>query len=146
MIDYRLHKLGVDLAWDTYRTLFVEAFRTYDERQAPTTVLLGLDGDRTVGFVSGYPHDKNTFYVQHIGFTTADLAGRFQVYSGSIAALHQYGYRYVIGLIAAANTKALIWGLQSGFQIVGTRQATSGELYVEVLRDGQAGKTSAAGG
>lgn len=135
MIDYRLSTPGVDLAWDAYRDLYLRAFPAYDERQAPTRVLAGVDGDRVLGFVAGYPHTQDTFYIQHIGFCTTDLADRFATYVGGLEALHQYGWRYLLGAIDARNPKAITWALKSGFRIIGTRQSTDGALFVEVLRE-----------
>ncbi len=137
MIDYRIVQPGVDLPIDEYRDLYTRAFPEYDEAQVPSRVLLGIDGDRVLGFLSGHLHDRHTFYVQHIGFCVPQLEGRWELYLGGLQALHQYGYRYLLGAIDASNTRALVWGLESGFRIIGTRQATSGVLYVEVIRDGE---------
>jgi hypothetical protein len=59
---------------------------------------------------------------------------KYQYYRETVEALHKMGFPFIMGAISNQNTVALMWALRSGFKIIGARQASNGELFVEILR------------
>ena len=115
------------------RQIFIEAFGEYDESFLPQHVLYVYDNDERVAFCSVYPHSVGTLYLQYIGFLKG-VQKKYLYYKQTIEALHQLGFPFIMGTISNNNTVAIMWALRSGFKIIGARQASNGELFVEILR------------
>src|SRR5574343_1429310 len=92
------------------------------------------DNEKRIAFCSVYVHSLGNLYLQHIAFATGiDKSKKYGYYLGIMEALHKMGFPYIMGAISNKNRRALMWAIRSGFIINGTRQATNGDLYVEVL-------------
>jgi L-amino acid N-acyltransferase YncA len=124
-----------ELSEEQYRMKFCSAFGAYDEEHSPGYVFLVMEEAGEVGFCSVYAHNKTTLYLQYIGFTAeVERERKYSIYRETITALGKLGFPFLLAAISNQNTIALIWALKSGFRIVGSRQASNGELFIEVMR------------
>lgn len=126
-----------ELSQEEYEQVFCEGFGEYNG-EIPQSVFLVFDDDKRVAFCSVYVHSRGNLYLQHIAF--AKGAGKtYGHYVETLKALHDLGFPFIMGAISNKNTRALMWALRSGFEINGTRQSTSGELFVEILHHNEGG-------
>ena len=126
--------IKTDLTPDQFREWYMEAFHDEDV-PIPAILLKVMDGEKRVGFCSVYVHSRGTLYLQYLGFAKDAAPGKkYGYYTATLKALHGQGFPFIMGAINSKNHRALMWALRSGWTINGCRQATSGDLYVEVLK------------
>ena len=126
-----------ELKPEEYQQIFSEGFGEYNG-EIPQSVFLVFDGDKRIGFCSVYVHSRGNLYLQSIAFAKdVEAEKKYGYYLETLKALHDLGYPFIMGAISNKNKPALIWALRSGFEINGIRQATNGEMFVEVLHKGE---------
>lgn len=119
---------------DGFRQMYIEAFGN-EAIPLPGTIYVIEDEDKRVAFCSVYVHSRGNLYLQYIGFAKdAEPGKKYGYYVETMKALHGLGFPFIMGAISSKNKRALMWALRAGFEIHGCRQATNGELFVEVLR------------
>jgi len=127
----RLEK--ADLSQEEYEKLFCEGFGEY-KGEMPQHTFLVFDADRRIAFCSVYAHSAGNLYLQHIAYAKdVEVGNKYRHYLEILKALHDLGFPFIMGAISNKNKGALMFALRSGFKINGVRQATTGELFVEVL-------------
>jgi hypothetical protein len=125
---------AVEIPAEEYVKIFAEAFGEYDESHLPHHIFYIYEDDKRIAFCSVYGHGMGTLYLQTIGFTNSTQK-RYNYYKETIRQLHALGFPFILGAISNVNTPALMWALMSGFKIIGTRTASNGEIFVEILRE-----------
>ena len=111
--------------------LFYSVFGYTSPAALPGMVITIHRASVLIGFASLYLHDANTIYIQYAGSTSRSCL-TLSVFRALTALLHQT-YPFILGRILNTNTRAIQVALSTGFRIIGTRQATDGSLYLEIL-------------
>lgn len=122
-----------DVSEIDYPKLYKEIFGEADINH-PRHVYMVYDEDKYVGFMSGFPMDSNTWYMQVVGFIPNEQKKVSNIYRSAIAVntLHQDWYGILVR-INTLNVEALRVALSIGFVIVGTRMDTGRNLWVELM-------------
>lgn len=122
---------------EIYPLIYKSVFKEYTNTgNFPMYVYLGKDDGTFCGFLSGYTHNQNTWYLQRAGFTT-DKQGRtstLRMTREVIAILHK-DWKYIMSVVANTDFPALKMLLKVGFKIIGTRVDTGGVLWVEMIHE-----------
>ena len=119
---------------EDFNEIFSEGFGEYNG-ELPQSLFIIFDDEKRVAFCSVYVHSKGNLYLQYIAPAKDTESGKkYKYYIETLNALHGLGFPYIMGAIDNGNKIALMWALRSGFKIIGTRLATNGILYIEVLR------------
>ena len=122
------------LGTDKYVEYYTEAFGTLTDH-VPGQIFLCFDEDKRFAFFTGYQNGISTFYLQYIGFAKdVEISRKYNYYIDTLNEIHKMGFKYIMGTVSNLNHRALMYALKARFVIIGTRQATNGELFVEILR------------
>jgi len=109
-----------------------------DPYHVPIVVYFGYDKNNNfIGFMSGYYHDKRTFYIQKIAINP-EMKGK-----GLSAALSVYvldtmkkeDVRYILGQIENTNIPMIIASVKAGCLINGYFTDTNGKQYIRIIKD-----------
>ncbi len=68
MNDFRIYKLLYSEVESIYPELFERIFKKKDDKQVPSYVYIGFQGEDFVGFVSAYIHNIDSLYISFAGF------------------------------------------------------------------------------
>ena len=109
-----------------------------DINHRPAYVFFGHDeNDNFIGFMSGYYHDRRTFYIQKIAINpelkSKKLATEFAIESW--AYMKEQGVKYLLGQVEPANIPTMIVALKSGWVINGYFTDTNGKPFVRIIMD-----------
>ena len=100
----------------------------------PAEVYVVKNGEESIGFVSGYSTAPKVWFLLRGGFNK-DLQGRvgnLRTYLDVLLQLHRE-YDFILTRVCNEDIKALKMDLNAGFKIIGMRQGTSGDLYLELI-------------
>lgn len=135
MTNITVEKMDFSEIGENFFALFQDVFGGYDPDQRPQTIYVGYRGDRMVGFMSGYPTDCKTFYIQYAGvceeFQTTGAAARWM--SKFIGLIHDE-FKVITVKVWNGFTAAIRLLLVHGFIIVGGRMNNQHEYLVEMAR------------
>lgn len=130
--NYRL--LNSDEIETLYPKLFEEVFGHSDIQQAPSIVV--VEGEIRA-FLAGYWHNRNTFYIAHSG-VRPKYNGKFlgtKLLRNCLRYIKENtGVRYFLTMTPNDNVPAIKVLLNTGFKIIGVRQDTNKNLYVEWIK------------
>lgn len=120
---------------DLYPKLFKKAFGYTDNLQAPTIVAIFEMADGTIpAFLSGYWLNKLVFYIQYCGVMPVFAKqnnGTPYLIEGMDFLRKEIGAMGFLTMTPNKNLMAMKVLLNCGFVIIGTRQDSNGQLYVE---------------
>jgi hypothetical protein len=117
-----------------YPDIFQEIFGYWEEMHVPGYVLLVMIDGEYAGFLACYDHQIDTVYIQFCGFKK-EYRKSFSigVFREIVRLLH-LTYRCILGRIHNGNIKALQVALFAGFKVIGCRQASDNNLYLEIMK------------
>ena len=129
-------KVGIEDISNLYPALYKQIFQKEDANQCPSFVYVVFENGEYIGFLSGYLHNLNTFYIQYAG--TIEEQRGYKTISAFKEVLKRINteYQNVIFLIKNDNITAIKIALHEGFKIYGIRQDTEKNLYVEFIKGG----------
>ncbi len=87
--------------------------------------------------MSGYYHDRVSFYIQRIGINP-ELEGKYLARGYAVQVwkrMKEEKHHYIMGIVENTNTPTLLIALRSGFKVHGFRVSTDGKQYVEIMKD-----------
>ncbi|MFQ5769721.1 MAG: hypothetical protein ACE5HX_04240 [bacterium] len=136
MIIKTIHELN-DEELKEYPKLYQQVFGYWDSTHIPGMVI-GLYNEKNelVGFLSGYAHTTEDFYIQAAGLLPGIRKKKeWEIIDLVIEYLEKtYDFKRFIAFIYNTNIKTLIVVLKKGWIIFGTR--TDGkQLLVEVIKE-----------
>lgn len=124
---------------DQYPQLYAEVFGHLPPiADAPAVCALGyenLEGrEQYCGFVSGFLHDKKTFYIKAVGLVPhlRSRARAYRFWMETAEFFREQGMHLLLGLVENTNTPALLVALKSGWKVCGCRVDRAGNLFVEI--------------
>ena len=132
-----LNKVSYEEIAHLYPAIYQEVFGEYAWGHAPAFVYLCFYGTEYMGFISGYNHDIYTLYIQYAGYIDKwkGKASALRILKDALKELHKE-YKFILTMIRNDNSPALRLTLAAGFEIIGTRQDTDKNLYVEFIKGG----------
>lgn len=120
--------------WDIYEMVF-----GYKDTALypPVIVLARNDKMELIGFLAGYYHDQNTFYIQATGVLPKYRNKAMPRFFKGIMdyVLGETNIKYIICLINADDNHVLRIVLKDQFHIMGVRQTTKKRLLVELIKE-----------
>jgi len=131
-MEYRL----VETTKEEFDGLHKLVFGNIDPNMHPPIVIVAMQDKELIGFISGYFHNLNTFYIQALGIVPAhQKKGHARFFKEATAAILEGDVRYLMGWINAKDNVTLRIALSNGFHIMGTRTTTKGKLLVEIIKE-----------
>lgn len=130
-----IKKVGYADIEKMYPEIFESVFDKLDIYQLPSVVYLGFKEGKFAGFISGYLHNQTTFYLQYAG-VIKDIRGfaTLEVFREALKKIEQE-FLYQMIVIRNTNVPAIKLAMAEGFIIMGGRQDTMQNYYVELLRE-----------
>jgi hypothetical protein len=119
-----------------YPEIFKSVFPTGNSN-TPADVYLWYDisnGSRKyIGFLSGYPMDLGTWYIQVAGLIPAERMKKVNLarFRETLCILHK-DWNGLFFLVKNDNLSMIKMCLASGFKVIGTRQDLNKNLYLEM--------------
>jgi len=118
-----------------YANLYNQVFADGEPNLPRDIYLVHEDDDKLIGFLSGFPLDQETWYLQVVGFLPSEKKHRTNIYRSWLAmTLLNREWGGILTMIENKNVEALRVALSVGFIVIGTRMDTAGTLWVELLR------------
>lgn len=119
-----------------YREIHNQIFPS-DDYHSTSVYYKCFENDEYKGFLSGYFHSLNTFYIQRIGiielFKGTKQSERLANFIWD--EIKKEGIRFLMGTIETGNIPTIIVALKTGFIIHGFRVDTGGKQYVEIIKE-----------
>lgn len=100
----------------------------------PAEVYVAKEGEEEIGFLSGYSTAPGVWFLLRAGFNK-ELQGRvtnLKKYLEALEIVHNE-YPCILTRVCNNDIKPLKMDLNAGFRIIGIRQGTSGDLYLELI-------------
>ena len=119
-----------------YPEIYRSVFESSDDFQIPSIVYLGFENGEYKGFISGYLHNIQTFYMQYAGIIKSKRGfGTVSMFREAVREM-QKEYAFILAAIRNDNIVAIKIAMNEGFVINGIRQDTGKNIYVELIRGG----------
>ncbi len=125
-----------------YPKIYQSVFDDLDPFQLPTIVYLGFKDGNFAGFMSGYIHNSITFYLIYTGMVRHNRGyGTLEVFRAGLEEIDKE-FPFIMAVIKNDNIVALKMAMNEGFFIHGIRQDTAKNLFVELIRRNDYGRTT----
>lgn len=122
-----------------YQNLFNKVFKSQDikeaSEQAPAILYLVYENENIVGFVSGYPTNKITFYIQYAGMLKEYRGHKTLSFFMEATNKIHGDFQRINCMIKNNNIAAIKIALTSKFIINGIKQDKLKNLFVELTRE-----------
>ena len=104
----------------------------------PNIVYIAKINAQYIGFISGYWHDKKTFYIQKTAISKKlkgqGLSAEFAINAWQFLK-EKEKIRYLLGQIETDNISPIITALKTGWKINGYFTDTIGKQYIRTILD-----------
>lgn len=118
-----------------YPEIYKSVFDEIDPVQCPSLVYLGFEDGKYIGFMSGYLHSMVTFVIQYAGIIREQRGYKtLAVFREGLKELLK-DFKYIMCVISNKNRPAIKLALNEDFLIHGIRQSTTGDLFVELIKE-----------
>jgi len=131
----RLERYSLSQVQKEYPEIYKTVFGEWTlNGNVPSLIYIGYEDDKYGGFLAGYIHNYDTFYLQRTGFIIEEqgkVTNKLRAKT-AINILHQE-WNYILSLIRNDDIKPLKMALSIGFKIIGVRIDTQHNTWVELI-------------
>ncbi len=138
----RVEKYRIQDILTNFPEIYCSVFNEFTyQGNCPSEVYIVHDGDKYIGFVSGYVQNTNTWYLQRGGLVEFERKKYLNLYrlKTVLDRIHN-DWNFIMTLIKNDDFSTLKISLASKFKIIGTRMDTSGNLWVELIHSNNGGE------